>query len=97
MYLVHLHVRPRRRGDVLPGDTARVIEACAAGLGGIEYVTVHGGAQVSPVVGVFVRAPTLEVAKAAGEQAWWCAWLAEPRLRSWELLCARVPRLPPVP
>lgn len=95
MYLVHVHLRSRY-GDLLPEWTASAIAGSAAGLEGFEHVSVHADAFPHPVLGIYLRAPSLEAAEAAAEALYRQAWASHQALRDWEFIRAEVPLLPDV-
>ncbi|MEV8565843.1 hypothetical protein AB0436_09745 [Streptomyces sp. NPDC051322] len=95
MYLVHVHLRTHPRGEYLPEWTAPALAHCAAGFDGFEHVTVHAAEGPHPVIGLYLRAPSLEEAESAAEGLWWSAWSTHHRLRDWEFVRAEVPLLMP--
>ncbi|WP_328536605.1 hypothetical protein [Streptomyces sp. NBC_00344] len=94
MYLVHVHLRSRSSGDLLPEWTATAIADCAAGLEGFEHVSVHAEAFPQPVLGIYLRAPTLEAAEAGAEALCRRVWSCHQALTAWEVVRAEVPLLP---
>jgi N-acetylglutamate synthase-like GNAT family acetyltransferase len=98
MYLVHVHLGPHPDGRRLPGTaTTAALAGCAAaaaGAGRLEHVSVHADAPAHPVVGVYLRAASLEAAEGAAEALWRCAAASHPWLEDWEFRCAEVPLLP---
>lgn len=94
MYLVHVHLRPPRSGARLPAPTATAIARSAAGHDGLVHVSVHPDPEAAPVVGLYVRAPSLAAAEAAARRLWLHAASAHSALGEWELERAEVPLLP---
>ncbi|MFD9029544.1 hypothetical protein ACFVZW_00035 [Streptomyces sp. NPDC059567] len=96
MYLVHLRLLPHPEGERLPESVAALLmQARDVDADRIEHVSVHADATPSPVVGVYVHAPTLDRAEAAGRLAWIRAVVAHPPLARWELVSAEVPLFRP--
>ncbi|MGW1889938.1 hypothetical protein ACWCP6_06665 [Streptomyces sp. NPDC002004] len=94
MYLVHVHLASHPRGDILPGrPTVAAIAGCGAGVDGFEHVSVHTEAGPAPVIGMYLRASSLEAAEAAAETLWWRSCTAHPWLYAWEFRRAEVPLL----
>ncbi|MEU6775249.1 hypothetical protein [Streptomyces sp. NPDC046759] len=91
MYLVHVHLQPHPRGEVMPDVAAAAIAGCGAGIEGFEHVSVHRGEEAAPVVGIYLRARCLEEAEAAAEFLWWRACASHPWLRDWRFRRAEVP------
>ncbi|MGW6058577.1 hypothetical protein [Streptomyces sp. NPDC055189] len=96
MYLVHIHLRPLDVGGSLPGDTAATVMSAGSGAG-LEHVAVHLRSGAHPVIGVYVRAATLQAAEAVTEDAWWRASATDRSLSAWVPLRVEVPLLPEWP
>jgi hypothetical protein len=94
VYLVHLHLRPLRRDARLPASTAAVIEKCAAAADGVLHVSIHPEPPARPVVGIYLRAPSLQVAEATAAQLWRQAGALSRTLDAWTLARAEAPLLP---
>lgn len=93
MYLVHAHLEPPAQGGELPPDLRALAYECARPEDGVEHVSVHGGASLAPVLGLFLLADSL--ARAEANTAAVCARLLEshPELSGWTLLRAEAPLL----
>ncbi|MGW4905311.1 hypothetical protein [Streptomyces sp. NPDC004270] len=89
MHLVHIFLLPHPRGVQLPGHTAGLVAASVAPGDSIEHVSVHPRTLPFPVVGVYVRANTLETAEASATAAWQRASQCDTELREWHFLCAQ--------
>ncbi|MEV7390511.1 hypothetical protein [Streptomyces sp. NPDC091215] len=92
IYLVHIHLSPRRPGALLPSECASVV-AGSASRPGVAHVVVHSLAEPYPVVGLYLQEATLERAEAFARRIWERAVVAEPALGDWELVRAEVPLL----
>ncbi|MEU6492244.1 hypothetical protein ABZ890_17880 [Streptomyces sp. NPDC046984] len=92
-YLVHIHVAPCRPGAALPSYTASAI-ASTMDHPEVVHVAVHPEAEPHPVIGVYLREATLELAEASARRIWRDAVSAQPRLADWELVHAEVPLIP---
>ncbi|GAA3842345.1 hypothetical protein GCM10022403_087890 [Streptomyces coacervatus] len=96
MYLVHIHLRPLAAGESLPDDTATVM--MSAGLEvGLEHAVAHLASTPRPVIGVYVRAATLDEAESLAEDIWWRASGTDRRLGRWVPLRVEVPLMPEPP
>ncbi|MFJ4473150.1 hypothetical protein ACIP2X_37440 [Streptomyces sp. NPDC089424] len=93
MYLVHVHLRGPLSGDRLPQSTAADITRHVSGREGLIHVSVHPDPENRPVVGLYLRATTLEEAETAAERLWQLVQTALRPLSAWELLRAEVPLL----
>ncbi|MEV7522598.1 hypothetical protein [Streptomyces sp. NPDC091371] len=96
MYLVHVHLRPPRSGARLPDPAAAAIARCAAGRDGFVHVSVHPDPEASPVVGLYLSAPSLDAAEAAARRLWRHVGSQLAALGEWEVERAEVPLLPGV-
>ncbi|KJK45328.1 hypothetical protein ACFCYM_11630 [Streptomyces sp. NPDC056254] len=65
--------------------------AADAGADGFELAVAHPAAQPHPVVGVYMRAPSLEAAEEGAAAVWRAAAATHPQLRPWGLLRAEIP------
>ncbi|MGW6704015.1 hypothetical protein ACWGDE_03825 [Streptomyces sp. NPDC054956] len=94
MYLVHVHLSSHPSGEPLPGRTASAMTEAAAGCADVVHIAVHAETAADPVLGVYLRAPSLAEAEAAAGELWRAARAAHPWLSGWRLLRAEVPMLP---
>jgi hypothetical protein len=94
MYLVHVLLQRRLDGVLLPSGTADDVAACARDVAGLEHVVVHADTRPHPVIGLYVRAATLEAAEQIALVVWRCALNDLHWLRAWTLLRAEVPLIP---
>jgi hypothetical protein len=97
MYLVHVHLWPHPGGCDLPDTTASVIADCGSDITGFEHVSVHSPNDSAPVVGIYLRAPTLEAAELAAESLWRHSCTAYPWLCGWKFRRAEAPLMMPEP
>jgi hypothetical protein len=89
-YLVHIHLAPRDPGSRLPPECASAIVDHTTHPG-VVHVVVHPLAEPHPVVGLYIREPSLVQAEMSARQVWQQAVAAEPWLENWELVAAEVP------
>lgn len=95
MYLVHIHLDPPPDGSRLPPRTHELMTGAAPEDAGLEFVVLHPEAEPHPVLGLYVRAPSLEVAEGRACVIWQRSQRAHPVLRRWSLIKAEVPLLLP--
>src|SRR5882757_4241990 len=93
MYLVHVYLRPSALNAVLPDEAAAAITDSCRGQDGFEHASVHIGVPPYPVVGLYVRAVSLEAAEEAAAALWRHASSVHESLGGWELVRAEVPIL----
>ncbi|MFE3206335.1 hypothetical protein [Embleya sp. NPDC059237] len=67
MYLLHARLRVPN-GCELPPEASRFVLSSALPEDGLEHVSVHAHAPGGPVLGLFLIAPDLGVAEAAGRR-----------------------------
>ncbi|MGW6565219.1 hypothetical protein [Streptomyces sp. NPDC054975] len=95
MYLVHIHLRPPADGPPLPRDTDRLVAGSAVAADGFELAVAHPRVRPHPVVGVYLRARSLEAAEECAGSIWRRAVARHPQLRAWIPVRAEVPLLMP--
>lgn len=95
MYLVHVHLWPHPCGDELPASTATALADCGSDVEGFEHVSLHRENESGPVVGVYLRASSLEAAESTAESLWWRACTAHSWLYGWKFRRAEVPLMTP--
>ncbi|OEJ24416.1 hypothetical protein AR457_07600 [Streptomyces agglomeratus] len=97
MYLVHIHLVPHPRGDLLPDCTRAAITAAAADIAEVVHIALHPDAKPGPVIGVYLAFDSLRAAEAAALDIWDAARCRHAYLRNWELVRAEVPIMPIMP
>ncbi|WP_411105200.1 hypothetical protein [Streptomyces sp. cmx-4-9] len=95
MHLVHIYLRPPECGRPLPRETEELLAGSAADADGCELVVAHPQVEPHPVVGVYIRASSLEAAEERAGAIWHSASAVHPQLRPWVLVRAEIPLLLP--
>ncbi|MFJ8011882.1 hypothetical protein [Streptomyces sp. NPDC096339] len=95
MYLVHIHLQPPSDGISLPPGTPELVTVAAPEEAGLELAVLHADVEPHPVLGLYVRAPSLEAAEGRACEIWQRSFQAHPVLRRWSLIKAEVPLLLP--
>ncbi|GGV42837.1 hypothetical protein [Streptomyces spectabilis] len=89
MYLVHARLGPARDTG-LPSDAAALVRRCAQPRDGVEFVVAHPEVRGGPVFGIFLLAPSLELAESSAERVCLRALSRYPAFRGFALLSCAV-------